>query len=248
MKHHQLTDELQEKAMLYASGAMDEGERAEYARHLEEDNCSICRAEVGESEEAAQSLVLMLPLQTPSPSVKQRLVARAEADSFSGRRQQSIQREKPAFAWLPWLVAAAALLVLAVFINTNRNLREQVANRDTLMSPSTRVVNLAGQGATVQARARIYWNEAGRKWTVFIENLPSVSDDRSYQLWFVPPTGTNPVSAKVFNTTTDGSAEFEIAVPLEVTTLMAAAVTVEPAGGSPQPTTTNGFALLGAIN
>src|SRR5262245_8774352 len=175
MKHRQLTDDLQEKAILYASGAMDEAERAEYARHLEEDNCSICRAEVGESEAAAQSLVLTLPLQTPSPSVKQRLVARAEADSFSGRRQQSIQRGKPALAWLPWVVGAAALLVLAVFINTNRGLREQLANLEALrpfLGPSTRIVNMGGQGATSQARARILWNEAGRKWHVSIEDLP----------------------------------------------------------------------------
>lgn len=246
MKHHQLTDELQEKAILYASGALDATEREEYYRHLQDDNCTICRAEVLESEAAAQSLAMMLPMQTPSESVKHRLLARAEAASLAGRTRPSAERSRPRFTWAGWLVAAAALLVLAVFINTNRGLTEQVAYLRGLVSPSTRVVNLAGQGGTPQARARIYWNEAGRTWRVLVEDLPAVTNDRAYQLWFVPPDGTNPVSAKVFNTNATGSVEFEIPVPPEVTTLMAAAVTVEPAGGSPQPT--SGFALLGATN
>jgi anti-sigma-K factor RskA len=245
MKHHQLTDELQEKAILYASGALDAAEREEYYRHLQDDNCAICRAEVLESEAAAQSLAMMLPLQTPSQAAKQGLLARAEAASLSGRTRPPVERSRPAFAWGGWLVAAAALVVLGVLINTNRGLREQVESLNALILPSTRVVNLVGQGGTPQARARIYWNEAGRTWRVLVKDLPAVPNDRAYQLWFVP-TGTNPVSAKVFNTNASGSAEFEIPVPPEVTTLMAAAVTVEPAGGSPQPT--SGFALMGATN
>ncbi len=64
------------------------------------------------------------------------------------------------------------------------------------------------------------------------------------QLWFVPVSG-NPVSAVVFNTATDGSAEKEIDVPEAVVALKAAAVTTEPAGGLPQPS--GPFALLGAL-
>ena len=37
MKHPHLTEELQEKAMLYAAGALEKGERDEYSRPLEED-------------------------------------------------------------------------------------------------------------------------------------------------------------------------------------------------------------------
>ena len=64
------------------------------------------------------------------------------------------------------------------------------------------------------------------------------------QLWFVPVSG-NPVSAVVFNTATDGSAEIEIDVPEAVVALKAAAVTTEPAGGLPQPS--GPFALPGAL-
>jgi anti-sigma-K factor RskA len=120
--------------------------------------------------------------------------------------------------------------------------RETQVRLASLTSAST-IIRLAGQGATPQAQGKIFWNESARRWQVFVENLPALANDRVYQLWFVP-RGANPISAQVFNTNANGSVEFEIAVPAEVTALMAAAVTVEPAPqGSPQPT--SGFALLG---
>ena len=68
-------------------------------------------------------------------------------------------------------------------------------------------------------------------------------DSLSYQLWFVPKTG-NPVSARVFNTQPNGTAELTIDLPGDLPDLKAAAVTTEPAGGLPQPS--GDFALLGA--
>src|SRR6185295_12016611 len=88
MKHLQVTEELQERAVLYAAGALDENERREYARHLDEDNCDICRSEALESEAAAQSLLMSVPVQTPSESVKKRLLAQAEALSATPPRPE----------------------------------------------------------------------------------------------------------------------------------------------------------------
>src|SRR5262245_51904363 len=149
MKHRELTDELQEKALLYAAGALDEREREEYSRHLEEDNCAVCKAEVLESEAAAQSLAIMLPLQTPSESAKRRLLARVEAASASSRRPSSA-RARPALAWAGWLAAAAALILAAVFLNTNAGLREEVR------SLSARVAQLESQVNETQVRLAFY--------------------------------------------------------------------------------------------
>jgi hypothetical protein len=52
-----------------------------------------------------------------------------------------------------------------------------------------------------------------------------------------------PLSARVFNTDAAGAAMLEIPLPPGAADFMAAAVTTEPAGGLPQPSTA--FVLLG---
>jgi len=107
-------------------------------------------------------------------------------------------------------------------------------------------VDLIASSAAIaaMARGRIFWDQSKKKWFFYVRDLPPLPADKSYQLWFVPVSG-NPVSAVVFNTATDGSAEKEIDVPEAVVALKAAAVTTEPAGGLPQPS--GPFALLGGL-
>jgi anti-sigma-K factor RskA len=261
MKHERLTDDLRDTAMLYAAGALERTEREAFVRHLEEDRCLICIAEVKDFEAAAQSMAIALPEKTPSENVRKRLLAQAEAVSSRARQVEPPRQRSSIFAWTGWLAAASTAVATVLVITSNTSLRDQVTSLNSrvvelegqmsqqrlqlvsLTSPDVRVINLAGQGDTPGARGRIFWNEAERTWRFNIRGLAPTTSDRSYQLWFVPTTG-NPVSASVFNTNPDGSIEIDIPVPPDVVMLKAAAVTTEPAGGSPQPT--SGFALLGA--
>ena len=259
MKHTELTDDLQERASLYAAGAMTDSERAEYARHLQEDQCTVCQAEVKELQSAISYFAFTLPQSSPSPAVKTRLMEQARNSA------PVMQRSRRGFRWIQWLSAAAALAAIAVAMvlsRTNTDLRHeadllrsriaqlevQLAGQQntiaTLTSSGVRVVDLAGQGSTVQASGRIFWDQQQKRWLFSVRNLPPAPADKNYQLWFVPKSG-NPRSATVFNTAADGSLSIEVAVPDEITELKAAAVTTEPLGGLPQPT--GAFVLLGAM-
>ena len=262
MKHQQLTHELSERAMLYAAGALEEPELSEYSRHLAEDDCAVCKAEVLESEAAAQSLAIMLPVQTPSGSVKQRLLAQVDT-ARQTERPRPAERRMPAFGWIGWLAAAAALLVAGVFVNLNLGLREEVRSLNaevvalesqitaqrtllvSLTSKDTRVVTLGGQSSTPQAHGKIFWDGTDKVWRLYVQDLPPAPANRTYQLWAVPATG-NPASAVVFNTDASGSYMTELPEPAAAGTIKLAAVTEEPSGGSPLPTTT-AFNLLGTV-
>ena len=73
MKHSHTTEDLQEQASLYAAGAMTDTERLQYTRHLEDDQCGVCQAEVNELQAAASMLAFIAPSVVPSPAVRGRL-------------------------------------------------------------------------------------------------------------------------------------------------------------------------------
>jgi len=246
MKHLQLTDDLQETASLYAAGALPEEERKLYLQHLETDECEVCRTEVLALQSALHALAIDLPESSPSPAAKMRLMAQAEVSaSMRGMQNREPRRQ---FECLAWLISAAATAALIVVLVLNSYLREKVdslsARISDLGSTKLRVVNLSGQGATPQAGARVFWDLTNRRWLFYVSNLQPVSNDKTYQLWFVPKNG-KPVSAIVFNTNADGSATLEVPVPAGIGELGAAAVTTEPAGGLPQPS--GSFVLLGEL-
>ncbi len=124
-----------------------------------------------------------------------------------------------------------------------RQIREATESIQLVSSPGVSVIDLAGQPPLQDASARIFWDRRRAFWQVYAANLPPAGEGKTYQLWFITDKGK--ISAGTFDPADTGEAALRISVPPAAGVIAAAAVTDEPAGGSPQPTGT--ILLLGKV-
>ncbi|MFC9997154.1 anti-sigma factor domain-containing protein [Nocardia sp. NPDC127526] len=140
-------------------------------------------------------------------------------------------RSRRALGWVA-AAAAAAALVIGGFV-----VKDLVQHRDSETLTAERIrtegdartetAGLAGGGSVTVDTSRVL--DAA---LVFFDDVPAPSPGRAYQLWLIPAGGT-PVSAGVPETLPTESSPLLVRLG-DARTL---AVSIEPVGGSPQPTT-----------
>jgi anti-sigma-K factor RskA len=154
-------------------------------------------------------------------------------------------------------VGLAASLLFAVQRNSQvSSLNAALAQRDSLLAERTLhlaqrdsalntvleaernlvMVNLVStptEGPGIQ----FFWNVKQGRGMIHAFRLKPAAPGRSYQLWLIKDG--KPVPSRVFNADADEHGlVWGIELPTELTGVSAVAITDEPAGGSPQPTTT----------
>ena len=157
------------------------------------------------------------------------------------------------FQWIAWAAAVAALIVIGLWQWTDRSraaeevtaLRAQLlqahaegtrmrAVMEFLRTPETRQVTF-GIGEQAPPRGRVLVNPR-RGVLLIAENLPALAPERTYQFWLVPKGGA-PQPAGLFQSVPGGLAVHSFEGRFDAANTVAVAVSVEPAGGSPAPTT-----------
>jgi anti-sigma-K factor RskA len=132
----------------------------------------------------------------------------------------------------------------SVTLDENTNLKHQLAKEgavsaelaqinSVLSSPQWRIIPLAGQEPAPDSSAKVYWDVQGNRWVVTAD-LPPAPDGKVYQVWFVTPTAK--ISAGLISPNKTGHGFTVVRFPSNVAPLAAAAITLEPEGGSKQPT------------
>jgi anti-sigma-K factor RskA len=238
---------------VYVLGALDGDEKVAFESHLA--SCASCKAKVADARGRIAMLALSAPAVSPSPGVKEQLMRQiATAHGTAGAPPDAGPEAEGIFArWWGLLLPLAGALAMATLLLWlhNEQLDRQIAElRSTvqrqqneiaqahdvaeLMSArDTVVVSLAVQKNQPEGMARVLYNSR-RGMLVYNGHLPTTTPDKSYQLWLVPMTGA-PISAGVF-TPANGEMDSMMAkVPAGIPA-KAFAVTLEPAGGMPQPT------------
>src|SRR5262249_51796408 len=117
MAHNEKFEEL---AALQALGVSIGDDAAEFARHLSE-GCAVCEELLVEFREAATALSVEAPSRRPRPEVRERLLASIRAGEVARRAAPA----RPPAPVAPWLFAAAASILLALFVWDDARLRRQ---------------------------------------------------------------------------------------------------------------------------
>jgi len=251
---------LKEIAPLYVIGALDEKTAQEVEASLRSASTERHRV-VARWRDVAALLPHALPLQTPPDYLRERLLNRivegtqqtpieiaVEESSLKEMAEQDernvlpfVQPRRAESRTARWLlIAATTLLAFTVGYLLKKN-ADLARERDNLKKdiaawrgPSARIISMVGD-ETPQANAKVFWDTKAQHWAVYIYNLPAPPSDMDYQLWYV--TQNAKISAAVFRTDEQGQSVLELALPPEALVgLAATAVTLEPRGGSPQPT------------
>lgn len=116
-------------------------------------------------------------------------------------------------------------------------LADRQALLDAITGADVRVIAVGAPGAR-QPSAKMFWNQMTGQWTFVAHHLPRAAPNRTYQLWLIT-RAQRKISAGVFATSASGDALVIAHYSLPSDSLAAIAVTDEPSGGSPHPTTTS---------
>jgi anti-sigma-K factor RskA len=257
-------ERLLELVPLAALGALDAEERALFEAQLA--SSPAAQRELAAYQELVGRLGLATAPAQPSPALRERLLR--ETRPLAARRAWLA----PALA--AGLVTALAGLLLirserdaarrqvAALEEAAREAREsaqkaqaeaaalrgslaaEVAFRELVSHPETRVASLAGLAAAPAARGRVVWHAGRGEAVLVVSGLAPAPTGKAYELWIIAKAA--PVPAGVFQVDAQGRAVFRLPVGLDLAGVKTFAVTVEPAGGVSAPT--GAMVLAGAVS
>jgi len=220
----------------YAMDALDELERARFEQHLA--TCEDCRAEVAELRETAALLSETVAVPPPAALRDSVLAGISQIRPLAPEVTASPSRhaDRPAArgrGWMPFLVAAALALIVGVGALVTQpwapsdDVKRLTAAEQVLQAPDAQAVSVdlgeAGNATLTRSKSQ-------DRAVITTEDMASAPSGKDYELWFID--GDTFVSAGLMpdepdqTVVLDGSAGAAAAV----------GITVEPDGGSKQPT------------
>ncbi|PWJ26360.1 anti-sigma-K factor RskA [Branchiibius hedensis] len=210
------------EAVDYVMDALDPAERSAAEQHLA--TCAECRGEVAQFQELTAALGKSVPPVDPPARLRDNVLAQVSTTPQDNVRTLSPRRRGR------WLAAAAAAVVLAggattvaLWPQTPTTISavqqvESAADATTFTAP-------LGDGTM-----RIVASKSLNRSVIRLSDVSDLPSGKVYQAWMI--ADNRPVSAGVV---TPGQDTVMKGSPNAAT---GAAVTVEPAGGSQEPTTT----------
>jgi anti-sigma-K factor RskA len=247
----------------YALGVLDGEERAELEAHLARTG-DKCIQGVSEARWLVAQLAHAAPDAQPPAALRGKILDAVKPPADSSRAVVPLEKPKSheprgMFPTWAWVAAAALALITGYTIRQMNNQNAQLAelrkemklataqnqalqnqldmNRMVamvMMSPDSVPLKLMPKDSKMPMIHTYLHPHMGVAITA--DQMPSMPSARTLQLWIVPKSGV-PVSVAIFHP--DAAGEIALVAPVNMSKneIAALAVTDEPAGGSPQPTT-----------
>jgi anti-sigma-K factor RskA len=266
-------EKLSELCPVYALGALEGEELRELEAHLKS-GCPLCEQQIREFEGLIATVPQALPGIAPSGDLKARLMAQLDQTSQTREVIEfrspslSLDRPKQARFWVPWACALAAGVALVVSFWNLSNLKQDLSSRQSqlqrqntqiqqlldqvekektitafLSNPEVRVTMLAGTPKSPASSGKMIWDPKEKRALFYASHLPVAPTGKTYQLWIIAQN--KPFDAGVFAVDQNGNGFLKVDLLSEADKAQKFAVTLEPAGGVPQPT--GDMHLLGSL-
>jgi anti-sigma-K factor RskA len=209
--------DLHELVAAYALNALDDDDRAAFEEHLA--GCPQCTAQLAELRDAAAALAYVPDTVAPPAALRSRILETARAE----RPNVVPLRPRTTRTWGLGAVAAVAVAAAVALAAWNVSLHNSL---NDARSASSKIVGLKG------AEGNLAVASSGSA-ALFVCGIGTAPAGKTYEAWVITrgkatragqfQGGPRCVAVPLARTVPDGSA---------------VAVTVEPAGGSDQPTST----------
>lgn len=250
-----MDNHIEELLPFYALDALTEEERelveAYLTQHPER------RAELDEMNRAVAALPHGVAPLEPSPRTKQALMQRVGADAearsrFAAPSQPSRLSQFESLFRTFSLAAAALALIWVLVLNLQVvRMRNEIASLNNALAaqsnslnqiiqklpqsnPSgTITVSLKGTQAEPQAQGQLIANPTSDSAVLVVTGLPPLEPGKTYQVWLIADA---PVSAGLLTVDANGQGVLIITSTESIGSFKSLGISVEPAGGSLQPT------------
>jgi anti-sigma-K factor RskA len=224
-------DELMDNVAAYALGLLPASEAAAVAEHLK--TCEQCREEYRLLRPAVTAVAYSAEACTDGssgpvagPLLKARIMKRVRAEASASRSR----------VWPAYAVAAACLAVAIVTSVADVSLTARLAGERAQRIAQTQTI--ADLTAPDSQRHPFTGGEVlthGERLYLAMHGLPPPPPGHVYQAWTLGKGAKNVAPSETFSPGSDGVAV--VPLPEAAKTIAAVAVSVEPEGGSKQPTT-----------
>jgi anti-sigma-K factor RskA len=244
-------DEAVELEGLYALDALTPTEKAAMEAHLAQ--CTLDHSELASIGGVVPALASLAEPQGAPAALKRRVLEAYALDNSPraepARFMATDRTSAPPARWrapnsFGWIAAVAAVLVIALvgawgftergqIDQANQRAAEMARAIAALSQPGAQVAYLRGSGTAAGASGFVAVPPGSAGYMV-VTDVPAVAAGMTYQAWYI--ANGKPSSAGTVARGPDGSIIAAAMQPIPGTEVVA--LTVEPAGGSDQPTST----------